>query len=68
MNEDHKLDTCECGDYRCDHIDGTGRCKFSIDSRGDGHGGSGWCDQFRLDRRYKVGDYIPSGFANRSLP
>jgi len=25
------LDECECGDYRRDHVDGTGRCRMPDD-------------------------------------
>ena len=39
------LDTCYCGDYRRDHVDGEGRCKLN----GLGHGYSGYqCLKFRL--------------------
>lgn len=60
--DEHPLDTCECGDYRGDHVDGHGRCKFSVGAWGDGHSGAGRCDQFRLSQRYKAGDYVPAGF------
>lgn len=39
------LDTCVCGDYRRDHIDGTGRCKMN----GLGHMVPGYsCEKFEL--------------------
>lgn len=27
--QDHDLDECECGDYRRDHVNRTGACKFN---------------------------------------
>lgn len=60
----HPLDVCECGDYRRDHVDDSGQCKFSVDARGDGHSGAGRCDQFRLSHKYRVGDYVPAGFSD----
>lgn len=40
-------DTCHCGDWRKDHIDGTGACKLN----GLGHGVPGYrCQEFRLFR------------------
>jgi hypothetical protein len=46
LEPDHPLDICYCGDYRKDHQDGTGACKFSGGWRGDGHNGAGRCDRF----------------------
>lgn len=41
------LDVCECGDYRRDHIDGTGRCTMADDAC---HGFKP-CFEFRLHYR-----------------
>ena len=44
-------DVCECGDFRDDHRDGKGACRF-----GDAHptatkGRGGYCSRFVLSRR-----------------
>jgi hypothetical protein len=28
MQKEHPFDTCYCGDYRHQHVDGKGRCKL----------------------------------------
>ena len=45
---EHDLDACECGDWRRDHIDGTGACKFNKNAANVGHGGPADCMEFRL--------------------
>lgn len=42
------LQVCECGDYRRDHWDGTGSCRFNKPD-GIGHHGAANCMAFRLD-------------------
>ena len=44
----HPLDECDCGDYRRDHIDGTGRCTMPDNLS---HGFKP-CLKFRLSRDY----------------
>lgn len=46
----HPLDECDCGDYRRDHANGTGRCKMP-----DGlcHGFKP-CFKFILSRAYRL--------------
>lgn len=48
----HDLDECECGDYRRDHVNGTGRCRMPDDLN---HGLQP-CEAFRLSKRYQEGD------------
>lgn len=48
-DEDHPLDTCVCGDPRCDHIDGAGPCKHNKPQ--DMTHGYKDCEHFRLSRR-----------------
>ena len=45
----HPEDECECGDYRKDHINGTGRCRMPDDLC---HGFKP-CLRFRLERPYQ---------------
>lgn len=43
----HPKDTCDCGDYRSQHVNGTGRCNLgSLCTPGPS------CQQFRLHRQY----------------
>lgn len=44
MQDNHPNDVCKCGDYRHQHVDGTGRCKLgSLCSPSP-------CTEFRLSR------------------
>lgn len=52
MTEPHPLDTCECGDYRRDHLDGDGPCNFNDGGRDLCHGFRD-CKAFRLSKRYE---------------
>jgi hypothetical protein len=56
-NQQHNKDVCVCGDYREQHLNGTGRCTLN----GLGHGVPGYlCTEFRIHQ------YAPvSGPANR---
>jgi hypothetical protein len=51
---EHPKDVCECGDYRYQHEDGTGPCKFNEhrDHGGATHGFIG-CYKFRLTEKAK---------------
>jgi len=42
----HPLDECECGDYRRDHLNGTGPCTFNKGAFDLTHGGRD-CLKFR---------------------
>lgn len=42
-----QLDVCECGDYRRDHRDGVGPCRFNGQYEYDCHAGKK-CLRFRL--------------------
>lgn len=44
--EAHELDICECGDYRRDHVGGTGECRMPNDLS---HGFRR-CKEFRMFR------------------
>jgi hypothetical protein len=44
MSEPHPLDVCQCGDFRREHQDGTGRCRMPNDAS---HGFK-TCERFRL--------------------
>lgn len=44
-------DTCECGDYRKDHVDGVGPCRFNGGGFDLLHCGQD-CHRFRLDEAY----------------
>lgn len=48
MTSGHELDICECGDYRRDHVDGSGRCKMPDDLT---HGFEP-CLEFKLGYEY----------------
>lgn len=49
MSEMTDEDTCWCGDYRRDHVDGIGRCRLN----GLGHGVPGYeCERFILANQY----------------
>ena len=52
------FDTCKCGDYRRDHIDGIGPCRHN-QPRDLSHGYED-CQRFRLHERATV---IPEPFA-----
>jgi hypothetical protein len=46
-NQQHPKDVCECGDYRRQHIDGTGACVLNS----LGHGAPGYrCNKFRVQQ------------------
>lgn len=38
------FDTCVCGDYRHQHVNGVGACRLN----GLGHGGPGLCRKFQI--------------------
>jgi len=47
MSGDDPRDECECGDFREDHKDGGGPCRYNSNEFDLSHGG-GNCMEFRL--------------------
>jgi hypothetical protein len=54
MSERHPLDTCKCGDYRRQHVDGVGRCKLEELCTPTP------CQKFRLSRAYEAEPHADS--------
>lgn len=46
MRLNHPEDVCTCGDYRWQHVDGTGACTFNETEGGSGHLGAPDCTLF----------------------